>query len=278
MKKIIIGVVLILFALYNILLQRITVDAGEELVLIKKPWFYGTSGVEQKTYTIGTVWAIRSTKVQFVSLKPYLVSFKFSNVMTSDNIPISLNVDITFQNQKGKTAKLVTDFGEDSNWTNALLFPTLRVNLESYIKSNLFSTLQANSPEITAIENSLLKNIESFLKDKKIPIDVMQFAINKITPPKDIREIALNIALKDKKIKIRQKDIKLQELQQELERERAKADKSYMENMQMTISQYLKFKRMELEDKRLTTERYIIDHMNENNGTISLKMDLSNKM
>ena len=46
----------------------------------------------------------------------------------------------------------------------------------------------------------------------------------------------------------------------------------------MTISQYLKFKRMELEDKRLTTERYIIDHMNENNGTISLKMDLSNKM
>ena len=271
----IIGMVLILLVLYNVVLQRITVNAGEELVLIKKPWFYGSSGVEQKTYSTGTVWTVRSTKAQLVSLKPYLVSSKFSNLMTFDNIPISLNVDITFQNQKGKTAKFVRDFGEDSNWTEALLLPTLRVNLESYVKSNLFSKLQANSPEITAIEKALLKNIESFLKDKKVPIDILQFAINKIIPPQHIREVALKIVLKDKQIKLKQRDIKLQELQQELERERAKADKSYMQNMHMTISQYLQFKRMELEDKKLTTKRYIIDHLDEKNGTVSFKMDLS---
>jgi len=275
LKKIVIGIVLILFVLYNIVLQRITIDAGEELVLIKKPWFYGSSGVEQKTYSTGTVWAVRSTKAQLISLKPYLISFKFLNLMTYDNIPISLNVDITFQNQKGKMAKLISDFGEDSNWTETLLRPTLRVSLESYIKSNLYSTLQANSSKVTAIENSLLKDIEHFLSNKQLPIDILQFAINKITPPQHIRDMALKIVLKDKKIKLKQREIKLQELQQELERERAKADKSYMENMHMTISQYLMFRRVELEEKKLTTERYIIDHIDDKNGTISLKMDLS---
>ena len=95
MKKPIIIILLIILILYITVIQRVTVNSGMEAVIIKKPWFSKKSGVENQAISTGTIWAVKSSTIKLISLKPFEISEEFSNILSLENIPISFTINMT---------------------------------------------------------------------------------------------------------------------------------------------------------------------------------------
>ena len=88
-----------------------TIDAGEEGVLIKKPWFFGHGGVEPEPIKTGLTWTAFSTSVERVNVKPFSITELFDDLITIDNNPVDFYVNTTFKHTEGKTPELVEKFG-----------------------------------------------------------------------------------------------------------------------------------------------------------------------
>ena len=274
MKKSIIITLLILLVAYFVIVQRITVNAGMEAVVIKKPWFLQKAGIEKAAISTGTIWAVSSSTIKLFSLKPFEISESFSGFLTEENIPIDFTVNMSFQYQKGNTPLLVEKFGDNNEWYSTLLLSMLKVSLEAAVKSHPLQELQANSSTVQTIEESTEEHIKNFLTIQKIPVTLIQLHINTITPPKKLIDAAIETVKVKEKIKTKEEQIKVEALRRELEESRANADKAYMLKMKMSVGQYIQMKQLELEEKKLLNQRYIIEQAKDSNGTIELTMDM----
>ncbi|MCK4442587.1 MAG: SPFH domain-containing protein [Sulfurovaceae bacterium] len=266
MKKIItIGVVIAIG--YFIIVKRVTVDAGEEAVVIKKPWFFGEKGVQKQVISTGTIWGVRSSEIKIISLKPFNIEELFHNVFTKDNIPIDFNVTITFKNQKGKGAILVEKFRNNKQWYKNLLSKPIHNTTEISIKKNTFDDIYYKSNRLEELRKAIIYGVRYLLKDKAIPVNLINVTINKITPPKELIKTAIDKKVEKEKIEFHKLRRKAQELS-------AKADKAYMKEMNMTPSEYIKMREIELNTKKLSNQRYAIEKAKDSNGSIKIVIDM----
>ena len=72
-----------------------SVGAGEEVVLVKKPWFFGHGGVEAEPVKTGLVWTAFSTEVVRVNVKPFNKTEPFDDLITKDNNPVDFDIHLT---------------------------------------------------------------------------------------------------------------------------------------------------------------------------------------
>jgi hypothetical protein len=274
MKKPIIISILIIFVLYFIVVQRVTVNAGMEAVIVKKPWFSSKSGIEPKAISTGTIWAVKSTTIKLISLKPFEINEEFTDILTLENIPISFTMNMTFQKQKGKTPLLIEEFGEENEWYSTLILPSTKVSIESAIKSSTFQTLLDNTHGIQTLEKSASLYIQEVLKAKHIPINLLQFHLSQITPPKELITAAIETETLKQKAKSKEEKIKTEALRKQLEETRAKADKAYMLTMNMSVQQYLQMKKLDIEAKKISNQRFVIEQAKDSNGSIQVQMNM----
>jgi len=265
---------MIILILYVTVIQRVTVHSGIEAVIIKKPWFSKKSGIESQAISTGTIWAVKSTTIKLISLKPFEISEEFSDILSIENIPINFTINMTFQQQEEKTPILLKSFGENNEWYKSILLPSLKVSIESAIKSSPFQTLLDNKEGIQALEKSASLYIQKLLKAKNIPINLLQFHLSKITPPQQLIDVAIETEMLKQNAKTKEEEIKIELLRKKLEESRAKADRAYMLSMNMSVQQYLRMKKLELEEKRLMNQRYVIDQAKDSNGSIQINVSI----
>src|SRR5215475_3953439 len=66
-------------------------DAGYEVVLVKKPWFFGHGGVVDTSVKTGRTYAALSTDGILVYMQPKKFDTEMHDTMTSDGVPISFH-------------------------------------------------------------------------------------------------------------------------------------------------------------------------------------------
>lgn len=267
MKKIIMILIIMLLLGYFFLLQRVSVDAGEEAVIIKKPWFWGKSGVEKKAITTGTIWAVASTEVKMVSLKAFTIEESFKELFTEDNIPVELATTLTFKNKKGESVLLIEQFGESKNWYKNLLFKPLQNSLEIEIKKQTFEEITKNSDRLKEIKSNILFGINDFLQKQAIPVELLDIIFGKIVPPKAIVQMEIDGEVQKEKLKV-------QELRKKVQEVNAQADRAYMLKMNMSPREYIKMKQIELEHQKLSLQRFAIENAKESNGSITIEIKM----
>ena len=84
MKHIILALSLGILSIMNIgCISPSTVDAGEEGVLIYKPWIFGHGGVDKNPLTTGLTWTVWSTEVERYNIKPMKATEEFKDITAS---------------------------------------------------------------------------------------------------------------------------------------------------------------------------------------------------
>ena len=66
-------------------------DAGHEVVLVDKPWFFGHGGVESEPVKTGRTWAAMTTEGVDVYMQPQKFDTELPDTMTSDGVPITFH-------------------------------------------------------------------------------------------------------------------------------------------------------------------------------------------
>jgi len=113
MKKVATAVVAVAIVSAVVLSACATVkpDAGHEAVLVRKPLIFGSGGVDPTPVKTGLKYIAFTTEGIDVNMQPRRVDAEFTELMTSDGVPIDFHAVITLQ--VIDSVKLVRDFGAD---------------------------------------------------------------------------------------------------------------------------------------------------------------------
>ena len=161
--------VLLALALTLTACSRFAPDAGHEIVLVKKPWFFGHGGVDPDPVKAGLSYGAISTEGVDVDMQPQKFEADMPDTMTSDGVPISFHAIMMLQ--VVDSVALVKNFGP--NWYEN--------NLEQPFATMVRQAVRKRGMNETAIKTTALDDIDAeirqalidFIKDKAIPIKLV---------------------------------------------------------------------------------------------------------
>lgn len=226
-----------------------SVDADEEGVFVKKPIFLGAGGVDPQPLLQGTGWRVFTT--DFVKFKNTPIQFTetFEDIVTKDNNLVDVNTYLTLQLIKGQSGVLLDEFGLHWYETNIkeLYRKAIRDKLNVYDMPSLLSNRTIYEKSEQEVED-LVRRI---IKEKKMPLEVKSVIVGRAVPNKEVKEeidrTAAQIQAKNTEIKRGEKE----DSRKDAERKRAIADKAYMNELGLTMEEFIKLRSLEIEKEKV---------------------------
>lgn len=226
------------------------IDAGEEGVLVYKPYFFGHGGVGEDPIQTGLSWTAWSTEVVRINVKPFNIDEVFDDLVTEDNNRVDFKIHLTFKHIEGKTPVLVERFGK--NWYQNKVREPLRNSTRSFTKTHKMFEMTTDSTVTDELERMVTSEIRSYLEKEGIPTELVLATVGRVMPPQKVIAATEDTAVQEQNVKTQHERVAAEESREKAERASAKADKAYMEEMKMTTEEYLEMKR--LENERLAIE------------------------
>lgn len=224
------------------------VDGTQEGVFIKKPLFFGKGGVEMQALTDGSEWKVFSTDFVTYTNIPVKYTEVFDDVFCNDNTPMDLSAHITLQLIKGKSPVLHTNYG--FNWYDNVVKETFRKTVRNFISTYDMYTLTSDREVYDAIEVDIKEKLGQYFADmsstKEFPIAIVNVVVDKAKPNNSVME-ELNKTATMAQAKLT--EIKQQEVEDQrkiTEHKRALADMEYRKTMNMTASEYIQMRTLEV--------------------------------
>lgn len=224
------------------------VDGTEEGVFIKKPLFFGNGGVEMQALTDGSEWKVFSTDFVTYTNIPVKYTEVFDDVFCNDNTPMDLSAHITLQLVKGKSPVLHTNYGFE--WYDNVVKETFRKTVRNFISTYDMYTLTSDREVYDAIEVDIAEKLGQYFTEisstKEFPIAIVNVVVDKAKPNNSVME-ELNKTATMAQAKLT--EIKQQEVEDQrkiTEHKRALADMEYRKTMNMTASEYIQMRTLEV--------------------------------
>lgn len=223
-------------------------DAGEVVVLVKKPWIFGTGGVSKEPLGTGLHWKVWSTDAITFNIKPFQIVEKFDDLVTLDNVPVDFDAYLQVQIQSEKTPILLDKFGED--WYSTKIQQRFRETIRSYSKSQPVFMLTTNAKILDEIAINTLNEITEYTKKENVPVNILKVVIGRVTPPEGVVKQTVETATQKQRVKTEKERAKAEIARKEAEGNKAIADKEYAKQFGMTTQQYLQLRTLEVIEKK----------------------------
>lgn len=246
------------------------VGAGEEAVLVYKPWVFGHGGVDPVPVTTGLAWTVWSTEVVRYNNKPMKATESFEDITASDNVAIDFNSYLTLQMIKGESPKLHEFSGE--SWYNTLVKDYYRtvVRNEARVRSSI--DLRTNPEVITESQANIKAEMVEYLKRTDMPVRVVKVVIGKVVPPLEVLAEAERTAAQKQRnaTEIARASAELD--RKAAETNKALADKAYTKQFNMTTNQFLRNKELDIMAEAVKREGGVSLIMNASSATPIFKV------
>jgi SPFH domain / Band 7 family len=206
-----------------------TPDAGHEIVLIEKPWFFGHGGVESEPVKTGRSYGALTTQGVDVYMQPQKLEVELRDTMTSDGVPITFHAIIIVQ--VTDSVALIRNFGTD--W--------YRNNMEEQFKTMVRQAVRTRGMNETAISTSALDAIDAEIRDaltafiaaKGLPVKLVTMTVGRANPPDSIKNQRIETATQEQRILA--------------EQSRASADNAYREAMHLSPEQFIQLEMIKMQ-------------------------------
>lgn len=227
-------------------------DADEEAVLIYKPWFFGSGGVDDEPVETGLTWCYWSTSSETFKIIPVKNQVDMNDLFSDDNTPLDFHTIIITQIEKGKTPILLQNYGKD--WFNTNIYNEYCKFVRNHISQHSPFDLMSNRQVLDSIDMAVLKQTQDLVaklsKDKEFPVIIKQVTIGKAIPNDKQLEEMNNTAKAVQAKQTQDREAEVQMARGKAERERAKADRAYMEQLGLTIGQFIELRKWEVIEKK----------------------------
>jgi regulator of protease activity HflC (stomatin/prohibitin superfamily) len=220
-------------------------DAGHEVVLVDKPWFFGHGGVETESVKTGRTWAAVTTEGVDVYMQPQKFEVDMPDTMTSDGVPVTFHAIMTLQ--VTDSVSLIKNFG--SNWYVNNLEQPYASMVRQAVRKRGMNEVAISTTALDVIDNEIRDSLQAFIQSKKLPIQLVTMTVGRANPPDAIKNQRIETAAQEQRVQT-EKQIKLAEDQRKAaEESRAAADNAYRQAIGLSPEQYVQLKRIEMELK-----------------------------
>lgn len=219
-------------------------NADEEAVLIHKPWFFGHGGVDKDPVESGLTWCWWSTKSERFKIVPVKYQVNMDDLFSDDNTPLDFHTIIITQIEKGKSPTLLSNYGTD--WFNTNLYNYYCNLVRDHISQHSPFDLMSNRSILNDIDAKVLKQMQEYVaglsKKKEFPVIIKQVTIGKALPnAEQLAEMNKTAqAVQAKQTQERLVEVEL--AREKAERQRAKADRAYREEMGLSMADFISLK------------------------------------
>lgn len=227
-------------------------EAGEESVLIYKPWFFGHGGVDKDPVQTGLTWCWWSTSSETFKIIPQKQQVDMEDLVSNDNTPLDFHTVIITQIKSGKSPILLENYGLD--WFNTNIYNHYCNRVRDYVSQHSPFDLMSNREVLNEIDTKLLNEMRQFVadlsKEKEFPVEIKQVVIGKAIPNKEQLEEMNKTAMEVQAKQTQDRRAEAQASREKAERQRAIADKAYMNEMGLTAAQFIQLKAWDIIEKK----------------------------
>lgn len=222
----------------------VKVGADEEAVLVMQPWFFGQGGVHPKPVNTGLEWCAATTYEVIFKVTPIRYDETFNDIFSNDNTPLDFNTYIVIEIEKGKTPILLQNYGE--NWYKNNIQVPYRNKTREFVSTYSPFDLISNRDVLSEIDVKVLEYMKQHIielsKVKELPIKVISVTTGAAKPNEDQLAEMNQTAAAIQKTKTQERLKEMETVREEAEKQRAKADKAYMREMNLTADQYIQLR------------------------------------
>lgn len=216
----------------------------EEVVLKKKPWFYGDTGIDEDPVNNLTCLAFTTSAVHFPML-PQKKEFKFDDLLSNDNTPLDVNIYLIYQINKGQTPQLLKNYGE--HWYETFIEPYFKNKVREYVSGCSPFDLMSNREVLKDFDEKVTKDMQSYVaylsKTKgTLPITIMQVTTDRVMPNEEQLEEMNKTAASIQAKQTQEKKAEMETSRALAEKNKAIADKAYMNELNLTPEQFIQLK------------------------------------
>ncbi|MFO1247480.1 MAG: SPFH domain-containing protein [Alphaproteobacteria bacterium] len=259
MKTFVKAALLAATALWSTSCTRAAPDAGEEGVLISKPWFFGHGGVQSEPVKTGLSFVSWTTSVVYVNVMPQMVREHFDDLMSKDGVPLSFDAYVKLQ--VTDSVALVQKYSggladmSDEHHQNAQLPAWYAQNLQGPIRNIVRDAVKQygmNEVAITyvanlEIEKQVQQGIEQVITRTGVPVRLVDFTLGKANPPDSVLNQRVQTAREQQRQITEQQTQLAEQARKGAETARAEADNAYRQSMGLSPEQFVHLQQIQMQ-------------------------------
>lgn len=229
---------LIIFGVTWLLFMKTeTVEPGHELVIIDKPYFFGSSGIRDEVLKDGRILLFRTSAVEPIRMTPQSYNIKFDDLSSADNILLDFESTVQFKITDSKT--LVGKFGAKDWFVNNLQRQYMSIVREA-VKSETMTNMMSDPATATRVDNVVTTAVQKLVADSKLPIIVLGVTLGRAKPNDNVLQQMNETAAQQQRNKTLIAATTAEEQRAKEQTAKAAADNAYRNAMSMDSEQFIR--------------------------------------
>jgi regulator of protease activity HflC (stomatin/prohibitin superfamily) len=218
-------------------------NAGHEIVLVKKPIFFGHGGVDPNPVKTGRTYAAISTDGVDVNMQPHKYDVELPDTMTRDGVPITFHAIVVLR--VTDSVMLIKTFGPE--WYANNLEEPFRTMVRQAVRKRGMNETAISTTALDEIDNEIHDQLSLFIKQKALPIELVTMTVGKANPPDSVKTQRIATATQEQRIQTEQQTKLAEDQRAAAETSRAKADNAYREAMGLSPQQFIQLETVKMQ-------------------------------
>jgi len=218
-------------------------DAGHEVVLVEKPWVFGHGGVDSEPVKTGRTFTAFTTDGIDVYMQPQKLETELPDPMTQDGVPITFHAIMVLQ--VVDSVSLIKNFGPD--WYKNNMEEPFKTMIRQAVRKRGMNETAISTTALDAIDNEIRDELVAFIREKKLPIQLVTMTVGKANPPDAIKNQRIETATQEQRIQTEKQTKLAEDQRQQAEQSRANADNAYREAMHLSPEQFIQLEMIKMQ-------------------------------
>ena len=220
-------------------------DAGEEAVLVKKPWIFGHGGVDETPVTTGRTFVALSTDAVYVDVKPVEWTVPFDDLMTKDGVPIHFDAAIVVQ--VTDSVKMIKQFGP--KWFGNNIESVFRNLVRQAVRKHGMNEVAIDTVAVDDIDREVSTALKAYIEKTGLPVKLIRMTVGKANPPDSIKNQRVATASEQQRQATEGMTQAAEVARKQAEIARAEADNAYRQQMSLSPEQFVDLQRINMMQK-----------------------------
>jgi regulator of protease activity HflC (stomatin/prohibitin superfamily) len=225
--------------------HRVAPDAGQEAVLVKKPWIFGSGGVASQPVKTGLSWRALSTEAVYVVVVPQQHGIHFDDLMSSDGVP--LDFDAVIRLQVIDTVRLISAFG--AQWFENNVQAEFSNRVRQAVRKHGMNETAIQTTAVDAIDLEVSQAMEAYIKQANLPIKLIDVTVGRANPPDTVKNQRISTAEQEQRSNTERQRKLAEDARLMAESSRAAADNAYRNAMNLSPEQFLRLEKIHMQDR-----------------------------
>ena len=216
---------------------------GQEAVLTRYPFVFGSGGVVDSPATTGRNWVWFTTEPTYVDIRPQQFAMQFEDIMSADGVPLDFNAVVRLQ--VTNSVRLIEGFG--AQWFEQNVAIEFQNRVRQAVRKHGMNETAISTEAIDDIDAEVTEEMENYIRDAQLPLRLVQVTVGRANPPDAVETQRVETATQQQRQLTENERRLAEDSRLAAEQSRALADNAYRNSLGLSPAQFVALQEIEMQ-------------------------------